>query len=118
MRGLEGRHKQVVMAQRVKALQGSPGLAQLVWSLLLEKRLKEAGESSLVCLLSSCPCCMLLVLPSGIVLACLTALDILLHKCHLPQSEATAYKYKGMRFSAAFQIRSFLVQEVTLHCAV
>lgn len=46
MRGLEGRHKQVVMAQRVKALQGSPGLAQLVWSLLLEKRLKEAGESS------------------------------------------------------------------------
>lgn len=35
------------MAQRVKALQGSPGLAQLVWSLLLEKRLKEAGESFL-----------------------------------------------------------------------
>lgn len=50
MRGLEGRHKQVVMAQRVKALQGSPGLAQLVWSLLLEKRLKEAGKSSLLSL--------------------------------------------------------------------
>lgn len=80
------------MAQRVKALQGSPGLAQLVWSLLVEERLKEAVEAAyLVCLLRGCPCCMMLVLPSGIVLACLTALDILLHKCHLPQSGATAH---------------------------
>lgn len=58
MRGLQGMHKQVVMAQRVKALQGNAGLAQLVWSLLTEKRLKEAGEAAyLVCLLSGCLCC-------------------------------------------------------------
>lgn len=55
------------------------------------KRLKEAGEAAhLVCLLSGCPCCMLLGLPSSILLTCLIALGILLHKCHLPQRGATA----------------------------
>lgn len=35
-----------------------------------------------------------------------------------PSSKWSPCKCKGMRFSAAFQTRSFLIQEVTLHCSL
>lgn len=126
---------------RGKALQGAPGwccwpgaLSQvrsqvcITWEdgeegeILLEKRLKEAEESSWSCLLLAVPCAV--GAAPRHFLTCHVSPSNSILQCWMQCSTSVIFlqwiccKHEGVKFAAASWMERFLMKEVTLHCMV